>query len=440
MIKFGRMFKKKYIWFFVFLLSFVLIIIKSCFLLSRPFADNDEGIYLTTFLLVAKGYKLYKEVFFSQLPGFFLLVYPGFIIFGKTLLAVRLTIFLWSLIGLLAIVWLMKELKKIPLSLIVILLVWLMPKYFNQATIVQSDSLVTCLSVLSLASLLRFKNKNKIFWFFLAVVFFSLATITKLDITVGLILIFILFKQLKKNHNKNWPFFLTILFLIPIIGAVSTGYFGYRSVIDNTIKFRIQAANYYPIAPGLFWQYLTADRWLLSLTIILLIALVVNLFFKKISKNSVLIIFWCLSTVIFIIFFRPIFPHHLSMLTVPLTLSIIMLFSDISKLEKKPKLIFLLIFFLLIMQVITIQKSKNNLTSKEIKLINFIKKNTNKDDFIVTDEAKFYYLTGRLPPPPLSDISFVRVRSGNLNKKNFKEIVDKYKPKLIIRWNERLAF
>ena len=43
-----------------------------------------------------------------------------------------------------------------------------------------------------------------------------------------------------------------------------------------------------------------------------------------------------------------------------------------------------------------------------------------------------------MPPPELSDISQVRIRSNNLTTENFMKAINTYKPKLIIPWNGRL--
>lgn len=408
---------------FLFLFSFLAIIIKGYFLLQRPFVDNDEGIYLTSFLLVDKGYKLYREVFFSQLPGFFLLVYPGFVSFGKSLLAARLTIFLWSIIGFLGIIWLLKELKKTYLSLIIILAIWLIPKYFNQATILQSDALVPTFSVLTLASLMRFVNKERIIWLVLSLIFFLIGFLTKLDMTVGLPALVILFPYIKKIKFKHW--------------AVSL--FGLREIINNTLGLRLQAASYYPVSPQIFWQYFVEEKSLVILTALFFLQLVINFFYKRISLSSLVLVLWLVSTAIFIIFFRPIFPHHLSLLVVPLVLSTVFLIDGFFKLERKYWLVCLITVVLLLVQIKTIKKYQNGLTKQEDSLVQLIKAQTDKKDFIVTDEAKFYPLSQRLPPPELVDTSFVRILSGNLNKKNFSLVVKRYKLKLIILWNGRLA-
>ena len=70
--------------------------------------------------------------------------------------------------------------------------------------------------------------------------------------------------------------------------------------------------------------------------------------------------------------------------------------------------------------------------------IEIIKNIQASDDVVVSDEEILNGLSGRLPPPELSDISYVRIRSNNLTQENFKKIINTYKPKLIIPWNGRL--
>src|SRR3989338_6923077 len=113
---------------------FLLVIFFTQFkLINRPVTDNDEGIYLTSFLLVDKGYPAYKKTYFSQ-P-------PGFILFGKTLQASRLTVGLWSIIGLMTIIWIGLELKNKWTGLLAISLLFLIPSYSNQSLTFQSDIL-----------------------------------------------------------------------------------------------------------------------------------------------------------------------------------------------------------------------------------------------------------------------------------------------------------
>jgi hypothetical protein len=76
--------------------------------------------------------------------------------------------------------------------------------------------------------------------------------------------------------------------------------------------------------------------------------------------------------------------------------------------------------------------------SERQQVIDLIMSRTSVNDRIVTDEGVFSSLSGRLPPPLLCDLSFVRILSGNLSPEMFQKSINEYKPVLIIPWNGRM--
>ncbi len=135
---------------------FGLVVVKGICYIARGFADNDEGIYLTTFILRSQGYRLYREIFFSQLPGFFLFIYPFFNIFGKSLTAARLAVFIWSLFGFISLIWFFNELKQRWLGIMTIILLLLSHTFIHQITVLQSDGLIFPISIIGLFALNRY--------------------------------------------------------------------------------------------------------------------------------------------------------------------------------------------------------------------------------------------------------------------------------------------
>ncbi|VVA44339.1 Glycosyl transferase family 39 [Candidatus Roizmanbacteria bacterium] len=409
-------------------------------LINKPVVDNDEGIYLTSFLLVDKGYPAYKKTYFSQPPGFLLSVYPGFVLFGKTLSATRLTVGLWSFIGLLAILWISFELKSKWTGLLVISLLFLIPPYYNQTLTFQSDILITTFSLISLATLIRFRKNYYLPWFIISTIFLNLAFWTKFDITFFpsfILVLFLLFKE-KKILTKN------IINLFLIFFAVSLGFFvililpfGIKEVFNNLILLRFQAASS-STASFLLFDYLKKD---IVLLVIILGSLILSYF--KINKSSFsqkIIFLWSIFVLILFIFYRPLFPHHLVILTVPMVLLFSQLIDSLFSNKK------LFQFIVLIMVIISLSNRIYAMANTSTKIINdqqqsavdTIKKYTHPNDVVVSDEEILNGLSGRLPPPELSDISYVRIKSNNLSPENFKKIINTYKPKLIIPWNGRL--
>jgi 4-amino-4-deoxy-L-arabinose transferase-like glycosyltransferase len=121
---------------------FLFVFLSQLSLIHHPVSDNDEGVYATSFLLMDNGFPAYKQTFFSQPPGFIISVFPGFMFLGKTLEAARLTIGLWTLLGLAGLIWVGFELKNKWIGLFTALLLYLIPTYYNQTLILQSDILV----------------------------------------------------------------------------------------------------------------------------------------------------------------------------------------------------------------------------------------------------------------------------------------------------------
>lgn len=409
-------------------------------LINRPVTENDEGIYLTSFLLVNRGYPAYKKTYFSQPPGFLLSVYPGFVLFGKTLQAARLTISLWSVIGLLAIIWLGFELKNKWAGLLAVSLLSLMPSYFNQSLTFQSDILITTFSLISLASLIRFGKKFYLPWFIISAFFLNLAFWTKFDITFfpSFILILFLLCKEKKILTKN------IINLFPVFFIVSLGFFillilpfGIKEVFYNSILLRFQAAASSP-SSFLLFDYLKKD---FVLSAIILISLFLSFIKNKNIRYPINIIYlWSIFVLIIFFFYRPLFPHHLVILSVPFVL----LFSQVSELFFSNRKLFsyfvsvLLIISLANRIYITFSTSPKLINDQRQKAVEIINKYIDINDVVVSDEEILNGLSGRLPPPELSDISQVRISSNNLTPENFKKIINVYKPKLIITWNGRL--
>ncbi|MFA5770354.1 MAG: glycosyltransferase family 39 protein [Patescibacteria group bacterium] len=419
---------------------FLLVIFFTQFkLINRPVADNDEGIYLTSFLLVDKGYPAYKNTYFSQPPGYLLSVYPGFILFGKSLQAARFTIGIWSMIGLLVILWIGFELKNKWTGLFAIGLLLLNRSYFNQSLTFQSDILITTFSLISLVTLIKFKKNYYLPWFILSSIFLNLAFWTKFDITFFpsfFLALFLLFSEKKISFKK-----VINLFLIFI--AVSFGFFillivpfGIKEVFNNSILLRFQAAS--SSSSLTLFDYLKKD---ITLSLIILVSLSLGLLKRRSIRYPInIILLWSTFSLILFFFYRPLFPHHLVILAVP----IVLLFSQLVEFCFKNKKLFKFIVLIIVIIslsnriYITIKTSSKLINEQQKKAIEIINKYTNINDIVLSDEEILNGISRRLPPPELSDISQVRIRSNNLTPENFTKIIDTYKPRLIIPWNGRL--
>jgi len=421
---------------------FLFIIFSQLKLSNHPVNDNDEGIYSTSFLLIDKGHPAYKETFFSQPPGFLLTVYPGFLLFGRTLPVARLTVAFWSIIGLVAIVWIGAELDNNLFSLLAISLLYLIPAYYRQTLILQSDILVSSFSLLSFAGLLSFRRLKRLRWFIVTALCLNIAFWTKFDVSflpaaaAGLIFLF---------RDKTKPTLslttLTAIFLIVSIlfFFVAVFPFGIREVFKDTVIFRFQAVGGRQ-SLFLLFSYLQKE---VVLSLILVVTLILALVGKKKFDFPIKInLIWLIFTLLLFLFYRPLFSHHLVMLSVPAVLLFSQLFFTVGR-NGNQNLRKFLVTVLLVLAVanriyIMITTSSRLINNQQQLTVNLIKKYTQPADMVISDEEILNTVSQRLPPPQLSDVSYVRFSSNNLTKADFKRLIDFYKPKLIIFWSGRL--
>ena len=427
-----------------FLVVFAIFLFVGLKLTNRLIVENDEGIYWATFLLVNKGYKLYQEISFSQLPGFFLAVYPIFKLFGSSIAAARFGVLFWSTLALLSIVWLGHIRKNLFFSLVSVVLLISIPTFFNQSITLQSDVVATSFSTLSFVFMLIFinyssrqssKNKFEYLWLFLSSLFFSFAIATKFDYSLIFPFGFILLTQKKQRIFNTFLFLISSIFII----SASLNFFGINVVINNVLSLREKAISVYPFEPFKVFDYLMQDLLLLALILI-------NIFYALLRWRKDLIFtslfLWFISSLFLIFSFRPLFQHHLVFLAVPsaLLFSYLFLFMNASINRLIEAIVVLVVLITFINNFYSLKERQNSRSIIEREVAkDFILENTDNNDVIIADEAALYGMTGRLPPPELVDISYVQIKSGNISSQKFQAIIKKYKPKLIIAWNGRLA-
>ena len=418
----------------------------SLSLINRQIVENDEGIYWATFLLVNKGYSLYKEISFSQLPGFFLAVYPIFKLFESTIAAARFGVLFWSTLALLSIVWLGYVRKNLFFSFISVILLISIPTFFNQSITLQSDMVAVSFSTISFVFMMVFINyssrldsnyKCHYLLLILSSLFFSFAMLTKLDYSLVLPFGFILLTQKKQRIFNIFLFLLSSIFII----LATLNFFGINTVINNVLTLREKALLVYPFEPFKVLEYLQKD--------ILLFTLILANFFYALLRWRKELIFtslflWLISSLFLVFSFRSLFQHHLVFLAVPSALlfasNLFNMNASINRLIEAKVIILLIISVVaFVNNVFQLAKRQNSKSIKEREIAkNFILENTESSGVIVSDEAALYGMTGRLPPPELVDISYVQIKSENISTEKFQSAIKKYKPKLIIAWNGRV--
>ena len=432
----------------IFGLAICVVLLFSAFKLrAHQSSESDEGVYLTTFKSVQNGFPIYQQTYLSQPPGFFVAIFPLYSMFGSTLTAARLTIFFYSLIGLVALGWVGWELDSVVLSFIAVSVLYIIPIYTDQILTFHADSLPSTFSTLALASALRFRNSVKWRWLVLSSIFVAIAILVKVDVTIlpsiFLVVVFTLVAKPQKVRNfvKSFALFSVAFFIVLLLFTLP---FGINNIFTNVIELRFQAAAASTVDPSLFLHYLNQQPQLIVLLIVAIGLSAIVVVKNKDKRFPFFIIFvWVASTFTILVVYHPLLSHHLVLLAVPITLFFsFALFTVMNKLTTSKYVLIPIVLFTVVILAgrlyYAVNQPEQILSETEIAAVNMVDKYTMQGDYIISDDGLVTGVSQRLTPPQLTDLSLVRIGSGNLTPTEFTHNLDTYKPKMIFAWTGKL--
>jgi 4-amino-4-deoxy-L-arabinose transferase-like glycosyltransferase len=144
--------------------------------------DFDEGTYLESLRALAAGHPLFSSVYSSQPPGFLLLLLPGYLALGSSVVAARLTVVALAIAGAGATFWIGSRLASRRAGLVAAAVLLADPLFFRQSVALQADgpSVALALAALALAVEARLGGRRATLLAGGAGVVLALAVLTKL--------------------------------------------------------------------------------------------------------------------------------------------------------------------------------------------------------------------------------------------------------------------
>ena len=410
--------------------------------------DTDEGIHLAIFRAVQNGSPLYQSTYFAQTPGFFLATYPVYLLFGSTLEAARLAICLWSLVGLLAVVWFACELKSAAFGFMAIGVLYVIPAYYIQTVTFQADALPAVFSMLTLAAIIRFRNTSNRVWIILSALAAGLSFLAKADVSVlpavGLVMAWAVIE--KREPFLRWMSHAAIFALAYVaIVVLMCLPFGLAAVYRDVVTLRILAAAAFPQDTRVFLQYLGQMPQLVAIGILAILSGGLAFFTDKDARPPVIVLLaWIISTLILLVAYHPLWPHHLSLLALPVALLFsLSIFKLLDRLHTRFAHTAALIFVVAVLIgrfAYALSVPQGIVTEIGQHGVDLVKTHTQPGDYVVSDYGLIPALAGRPTPPDLTDLSLVRIKSGSISQQVFEAALDQYKPKMILLWADKLLF
>ncbi|MBA3824130.1 MAG: glycosyltransferase family 39 protein, partial [Ktedonobacterales bacterium] len=423
--------------------------------LDVPTENYDEGVYTTSLRALAAGHPLFAQTYSAQPPLFLPLLLPWYHVLGGTLLAARLGVVSYSLLGLGAVWWLGNLLGGQRVGLVALALLAVDPLYLQQSRAVQAEAPALAFALCAVALAASARQHPRLWRAALAGGAFAVALLIKLFVVTALIPVaaFLLapfFRDLMQDAlaARRWPTqaqwqsalrasaptiaasvgaALAIILLVTLSQAdrgaewaqviglhlrASSG--GYGSRADNPGIFA-----------GIWWE------WPLVLTGVA--AGYVG--WRSHRWSAVALALWSAANLTVLVVQTPLFAHHLVLLA-PASIAAAALFADPTFAQSaegrippqvraalhalstslrvgESVLLALLLIAVVVSGAQTITAPRTvplSLAQAAADLQQF----TVASEWVVTDDQMAAVVAGRQVPPALVDTSLVRIASGAL--------------------------
>jgi len=421
----------------------------ACRSRAFPTTEYDEGVYLATFRSIQAGFAPYRETYLSQPPGFLALTYPLYVLFGSTLEAARLAVFAYSVVGLFALGWLGWELGHVLFGLVAVAVLYSVPLYTREILTFHGDSLPATFSTLAIAAMLRFLHSERWHWLVLSATCVAIAGLIKGDVSVVPALGVLL---LSGASWASWADWRTGGAQIAVFGAalacaavLFTLPFGLFDVYESVVKLRVSAAQAAPADSHALLRFLQEKSELTGLLCMSAALSFVACRATAAARFPTLVLgSWLLTTFATLFIYRPLQIHHLVFLTVPaaaLTASALChLLTRVRWRWATACMVGFPLVMTLINQFVAAASAQSGVANPPQKRgIALVRAKTQAEDFIVCDDGIITGLSERRTPPFLTDLSHVRLRSGRVTRERFEAELDRFRPKLVLVWADRLT-
>lgn len=416
-------------------------------------AEYDEGVYWQSLRALAAGHALFSDVFSSQPPGFLLLLYPFYLLFGQSLVAARLAVALYALIGLVALYAAGRAIGGRWAGALACAFVALDPLALHAAVTLQAEgpSLAFQVACIALAAMAARADGRRRSWLALASgAALGLGVMTKLwdVVVIAPALLYLAAPALRTGWSARETFqrpeptalrgalrqTATAIGLF-VAGASATllallAPFASRwsAMLDQVVTFHLAVER--ALGRGL-WANLGAiartwQEYALALAACLAITFAVRQRDWRIAPP----VAWLLASLLTLARQQPLFDHHHALLTAPLALTAAVGLT--AALEHPASLrlrygaralVGLALASGLVVGVFNDQMAAQSPTADQTRLAATMARMTAQGDIVASDDQFIAGLAGRSVPPPLVDTSFARIASSYLTAQQIEDAI-----------------
>jgi 4-amino-4-deoxy-L-arabinose transferase-like glycosyltransferase len=413
--------------------------------------DADEWRYTACSRLVVHGYRLFDQVFSAQPPLLFASLAAAMRVFGANIDGARWVELLFGLVALACAGWISSRLAGRWAAAAAVVLLSVSPGFLIYSHTVEAEVPMMALAALSLALLLEGRDASGtalVRWAVAGGLVLSAATLTKLfaaeALLPGLWVLVAWRQSLRAAARPVIAYLLAFVIPLSLDFALIFPSRQWQQVVD--LHNRAASATLPDLIPAhtIVWNFLTLDAGLSAVAA----AGIGVLALRRRRRELGFISLWLGGSIVMLLGFRPLFPHHAAILLVPLAVaagagigSLVPSRPDLGfyPLESGRRVSYaLMAAAALIYLIFTVRIAHDDRhalyasgpTASDA-LAASIVAHTSPTDLIATDDTRAADTADRLIAPPLCDPSTVRLKAGYLTASNLIDATRTYHVKLV---------
>jgi hypothetical protein len=413
----------------------------------------DEGIRGTQLMLMAAGYRPFREIFASQGPLSLDVFYPTYLLFGQTLAAARLAPALCSIVGIVVAAWTARHAGGLLAAAVTGLLLTLSPIFLKNSrlALVEVPALVPAVGAVGAA--LAYGRSGDRRWLVGAGALMALALAIKPIVAPALLPIGLAILL----RGRGWlrAGLLFSLALVTVLGAIVV-IVGPGGVYDQMIRFRLASRQVEGWSLRENWAAVVGE--IADEQAVVPAAAVVLGAFLLVSRPRVgaPLVGWALGSLGLLLVYTPLQFKHAVILLPPLALLLGVGAGEIwRRWEQRSfgaRLSWLLLaaglaltawYVVSLPRILELDRrlvaglpeSRPESFDDEIRLLSTV---TGSSDFVVVDEPSVAFSSRRLVPPSLVDTSMVRIRSRSLDADDVIAAAERYDVRALFLFSDGL--
>jgi 4-amino-4-deoxy-L-arabinose transferase-like glycosyltransferase len=432
--------------------------------LPRYSTEYDEGVYWQSLRAMAQGHPLYSSVFGSQPPGFLLGVYPGYLLFGQSIVAGRITIALYALAGIVAIYVIGRELGGRWVGVLAAGLLALNPRYLQESTTLQAEIPSLTLSLVGIALVAAvMRGTLSQAWRLLMIagagVALGVAIMMKLLAVVALVPAFLLLAmpfmvELREQRASRQ----VLIGILRDIGLLVAGLL--LACVITLISFLPQwgalyeqVIGFHLVARGTSGGGPLANLLLLPDITWIVAALGLSVALWRRMWAALIVLAWLLAGVLVLVLQRPLFDPHVLILAPPLAL--LAALGGVAAIEwarsnwnvraKESLLMAGTLIALGATLLAGLWLDARQIRADMIydggtraQMVQALRDHATPPGIVVTDDQYVAAQAGRDTPPELVDTSLVRIATGSLTTDEVERIIRRDNVRVVLFATDRL--